>query len=188
VRLFIAIPLPPDVAASAASALPDLPGIRLVHPELMHVTLAFLGATPEERLADVVAAVSEAASGQARFAASLEGIGRFPPTGVPRIVWLGIGAGATEAGNLAILVRRALASREIPFDGKAFRPHLTLGRVKENADRPTARAIAAASERVRLPPLRFDVGELLIFESVLSPKGARYTARAAVPLRAGGVG
>jgi 2'-5' RNA ligase len=96
--------------------------------------------------------------------------------------------GATEATSLALGVRRVLGSREIRFDDKPFRAHVTLARVKETADRATARAVAAASERVRLPPLRFDVEQIVVFESVLSPKGARYTSRAVVPLRAGGTG
>jgi 2'-5' RNA ligase len=154
----------------------------------MHVTLAFLGPTPDEGLADVAAAASEAAAAQPPFAVSLAGVRRFPAGGAPRIVWLGMSEGATEASNLAVAVRRALASREITFDAKPFRPHVTLGRLKESADRATARVVVAASERVRLPPLRFDVNELVVFESVLSPKGARYTSRAAVPLGAGGTG
>jgi 2'-5' RNA ligase len=163
-------------------ALPDIPGLRRVRPEQLHVTLAFLGAVPEERLADVIAAASEAAATQRPFTITLDAFGRFPASGTPRIVWLGMGEGATESSNLAVAVRLALAAREIPFDDKPFRPHVTLARVKQDADRPTARAIAAAAQRLRVPPLRFAAEALIAFESVLSPKGPRYTPRAAVPL------
>lgn len=181
-RLFVAIPLPTDVAVEASSALPDLPGLRRVRPEHLHITLAFLGAVAEERLDDVIAATRTAAAGQPPFTVTLEGVGRFPESGEPRIVWMGIVQGARESSNLAATLRRALTDRGLPFDGKPFRPHVTLARVTQDADRATARAIAATTERLRAPKLRFDVDALIPFESVLSPKGPRYTPRAAVKL------
>jgi len=94
VRLFIAIALPADLAARAAALLPDaLPGLRRVKPENLHVTLAFLGWTPDEKLGDVVAAANEAARGQAPFTLVFDRAGRFPERGRPRVVWLGIGEG-----------------------------------------------------------------------------------------------
>jgi 2'-5' RNA ligase len=182
VRLFIAIALPPEVAAAAAAVLPDIPGLRRVRPEQLHLTLAFLGDTPDERLADVLAATAEAGRGKSSFAITLDAAGRFPASGVPRIVWLGMGEGATESSNLAAAVRRALAARELPFDDKPFRAHVTLARVKPEVDRASARAIAAAVDRLRVPALRFGVQALIPFESALSPKGPRYTPRGAIAL------
>lgn len=184
-RLFVALPLPTDVAVEAASVLPDLPGLRRVRPEHLHITLAFLGAVPDERLDDVIAASREAAARQSPFTVTLEGVGRFPESGVPRVVWMGIVQGATESSNLAAALRRALSERGIPFDAKPFRAHVTLARLTQDADRATARAIAATTERLRMPKLRFGVDALIPFESVLSPKGPRYTPRAAVLLGAG---
>lgn len=184
-RLFIALPIPPDVSVLATSAFPDLPGLRRVRAEHLHVTLAFLGAVPDERVDDVVAATGEAAAAQPAFTISLDAVGRFPETGAPRILWLGMGQGATESTNLAAAIRRALVARELPFDDKPFRPHVTVARVSQDADRPTARAIAAAAERLRIPQLRFSVDAVVAFESVLSRKGPRYTGRVAAPLGAG---
>ena len=181
-RLFLALPLPLDVATVAAALLPDLPGLRRVRPELLHITLAFLGAVEAERLAEVAAASATAAATQARFVITLDRAGRFPEGGAPRVVWLGMGAGATESANLAIAIRAALAARGLPFDDKPYRPHLTLARVKPDADRPTARGIAAAAERMRPSALQFTADAIVLFESALSPKGPRYTPRATAPL------
>lgn len=181
-RLFIALPIPPDIASAAAALLPDLPGLRRVRPELLHVTLAFLGRVPDERLGEVVAACSEAASALEPFNVTLDRAGRFPEGGAPHIVWLGMGEGAAESAALAAAVRRALGSRALPFDGKPYRPHLTLARVKEDLDRPSGRAIAAAADGLRVPPLHFTAEAIVPFESVLSPKGPRYTPKAAVAL------
>ncbi len=185
-RLFVAIPLPPDLATAAYDAIPDLPALRRVRPELMHVTLAFLGPLADERLGDAEAAVAASAARCAPFDTTLDTLGRFPTGGVPRIVWLGTGIGAQEMQTLALALRRELAGRGLPFDPKPFRPHVTLARVRENVDRDTARAVAAVVERARPPALRYQAHELVLFESVLSPKGPRYTRRAARPLGVGG--
>lgn len=185
-RLFIAIPLPPELATAAYDAIPDLPALRRTRPELLHVTLAFLGPTDAARLDAAAAAVGAAAHGGAPFEASLDALGRFPPGGVPRIVWLGTGVGGAEMHTLAAAVRRELAARGLQFDAKPFRPHVTLARVRENVDRDTARAVAAIVERARPLGLRFRAAELVLFESVLSPQGPRYTRRAVRSLGVGG--
>ena len=181
-RLFIARPLPPEIASAAAALLPDLPGLRRVRPELLHLTLAFVGHVSDERLADVLAASGEAALAQAPFAVTLDRAGRFPAGGAPRVVWIGMGEGATESADLAAAVRNALTARQVPFDHKPFSPHVMLARVKPDVDRPTARAIAAAAAGLHVPPLRFMAEAIVPFESVLSPKGPRYTPRAIAPL------
>src|SRR5438094_10000195 len=100
-RLFVAVPLPPELTARAAALLPAaLPATRPVRAELMRLTLVFLGWTPDEQLDAVVAAARSAVSGQPAFELSFAGAGRFPATGRPRVVWLGIGAGHPELATL----------------------------------------------------------------------------------------
>ena len=152
----------------------------------MHVTLAFLGQTPDERLTDVTAAVETAASSVKAFDVELDRSGRFPPTGRPRVVWLGIGAGAPNLLTLGEHVRAELGRRTIGFDNKPLRAHVTIGRAREDVDVVDARAIAASVEAMRLPHLRFRADNVVVFESRLSPRGPKYTPRATVPLRVGG--
>ena len=151
----------------------------------MHVTLAFLGETPDDRLPDVTAAVETAARGVTAFDVELDRSGRFPPTGRPRVVWLGIGAGAPNLMALGERVRAELGRRTIGFDNKPLRAHVTIGRVREDVDVVDARAIAASVEAMRLPHLRFGADSVVVFESRLSPRGPKYTPRATVPLRVG---
>jgi 2'-5' RNA ligase len=152
----------------------------------MHVTLAFLGRTLDERLVDVTAAVQAAASTVTAFDIELDRPGRFPPAGRPKVVWLGIGAGAPALLTLGERVRAELGRREIAFDAKPLRAHITLGRVRDDVDLVDARAIAAAVEAMRIPHLRFRADSVVVFESVLSPRGPRYTARSTAVLRVGG--
>lgn len=182
-RLFIAIPLPPDLAARAAESLPtSLPALRRVKPENLHVTLAFLGQTPEERLADVTAAAREAAAPIAPFALAFERAGRFPERGRPRVVWLGIAEGAPSVLELGAGVYAGLRGRGLRFDDRPLAPHLTLARVVEDASAAEARTVAAALGTLAAGRLQFKVTEIAVIQSVLSPAGPRYTALATVPL------
>lgn len=182
-RLFIAVPLPPELTDRAAALLPSaLPAVRPVRPELMHVTLAFLGWTPDDRLDRVIDATRAAASGHAPFDLALATAGRFPASGKPKVVWLGIGEGRGPLGALAASVTAELHRAELTFDDRPFAPHLTLARVRPDASGPEGRTIAAAVEALQVPELRTRVDRIAVMESVLSPKGPRYTARAEVPL------
>lgn len=151
----------------------------------MHVTLAFLGTTPDERSADVAAAADTAAREVTAFDIELDRPGRFPASGKPRVVWLAIGAGAPALLALGDSLRAELARRELAFDNKPLRAHLTVGRVREDVSLVDARAVAAGIEAMRLPHLRFRADALVVFESKLSPRGPRYTPRARAPLRVG---
>ena len=182
-RLFIAVPLPPELADRAAALLPAaLPALKRVRPELMHLTLAFLGWTPDDRLDDVIEAARAAVAGHGAFDLAFAGAGRFPATGRPRVVWLGIGEGKEPLGGLAESVGAELRRRGLAFDDRPFAPHLTLARVHDDASGPEARTVAAAVGSVTVPDLRTRVDRIAVVESVLSPKGPRYTPRAEASL------
>jgi 2'-5' RNA ligase len=182
-RLFIAIPLPPDLALRASEILPTaLPGLRRVKPENLHITLAFLGWTPDERLGEVTAAATEGAAPVAPFTLAFDRPGRFPERGRPRVVWLGMAEGAPSVRELGAGVYAGLRSRALRFDDRPLAPHLTLARVAEDASAAEAKTVGAALEDLDVPSLAFEVGEIAVVQSVLSPKGPRYTALATVPL------
>jgi RNA 2',3'-cyclic 3'-phosphodiesterase len=166
-----------------ARALPDLPALRKVAPELMHVTLAFLGAVEEDRVPRVVDAARAAAAGNAPFDIDVTGLGRFPQHGPPRTLWAGVDARAADAVvRTGAAVRAELLRHGVPFDPKPLRAHITLARVREGAGAEDARAVAAALAAARIPALRFRAAAIHVMESALGRGGPRYTSRAAVPL------
>ena len=182
-RLFVAIQVPPDLAARAALILPtSLPALRRVKPENLHVTLAFLGHTPDDRLEDVNGAAADAAVRVPPFTLSFDRAGRFPERGRPRVVWLGIAEGEASVLELGAGVYAGLRSRSLRFDDRPLAPHLTLARIAEDASSAEAKTVGAAVDELAVPDLIFDVGEIAVVQSVLSPKGPRYTALATAPL------
>ena len=63
---------------------------------------------------------------------------------------------------------------------RCFNPHLTLGRVKSPANRDKLARLLAQMPPVDWPP--FEVKELILFQSVLSPQGSKYTPWRVIPL------
>jgi 2'-5' RNA ligase len=183
VRLFIAVPLPSQVADRAAACLPPaLPALRPVRPDLLHVTLAFLGWVADDRL-DAAGDAARAAAAKVRpFDLSFDHAGRFPPTGRPKALWLGTGAGTTELTRLAADLTAELRARSFALEGRAFTPHLTLARVRAEASPAESRTVAAAIAALAVPELRVEVDRLAVVRSDLSPTGPRYTTLVEAPI------
>ena len=177
-RLFIAVPLPTEIADRAAACLPlALPAVRPVRADLMHLTLAFLGQVTDDRLAAAIAAAQAGADGHRAFDLSLDHAGTFLRAGRPRAVWLGAGAGIDELTGLAAGVTRALADRSFSLEDRPFSAHLTLARVRPDASAAESRTIARSVERLIVPELCIRVDQIAVVESRLSPKGPRYATR-----------
>ena len=162
----------------------DLPALRPVPAPLLHLTLAFIGNTPPDRLGAASEAVRAAAAVVAPFDVVLDGVGRFPVRGLPNVVWLGAGEGADGLILLGQRVRAALRERSVPFDDKPFRPHITLARVKRDVERAAFVELTAALRAVEAPSLRFRADAVHLVESRLSPRGPRYASLQTVPLSA----
>lgn len=154
----------------------------------MHLTLAFLGQVADERLAGAIDATRAAIradgadGGHRPFDLTIDHSGRFPATGRPSVLWLGVGAGLDELTRLAAAAARALADREFALEARPFSAHLTLARVRLDATGPELRTISAAFDALPVPELRVRVDRIAVVESRLSPGGSRYTTRADVPL------
>jgi 2'-5' RNA ligase len=176
-RAFIAIELPSAVRASlgdvAAALAPGLPtgAVRWVRPEAMHLTLRFLGDTPTGSLPELAAALDTLAEGHAPFNLHLAGLGCFPNPRRPRVLWVGLAGDEARLAALKAGLDGALASLGRPPEGKPFRAHLTLGRVREEG------GVRDFRPDVAVPELAVPVTSIVLMESELRPDGPRYTAR-----------
>ena len=172
---------------------PRLPGagrLRWAVTENLHLTVRFLGATAPDRIADVVAATEAAARGAAPFTVRLAGAGAFPAPDRPRVVWLGIVAGASELAALAGALSGELAGRGWERDERPFRAHLTLGRA--DGVPGAGRAVAALVDAAAALDAAWTVDRLVVYQSDLGRGPVRYRPLAtallgddALPGRAG---
>lgn len=188
IRVFVALPIPAAIAARLAALVPaELGGLKRVAPELMHVTLAFIGWLPEERVEAVGEAVADAASASSAFDIPLVEVGRFPGPGRPRVLWVGPTADAVaRIERLGGLVRDELTRRSVGFDPKPLVSHVTLARVREEATAEQARAVAEAMASARVPEgLALVADAVHVMRSVLGRQGPRYSSLARVALGKG---
>jgi 2'-5' RNA ligase len=183
-RLFIAIELDDrarhDIVAEqarlTASGHLDRSGLKWIKAEQLHLTLAFLGEVDDSRNQAVIEMMRPPIPGD-RFAVVFGGLGVFPPAGAPRVLWLGLTAGASEVIDVQRQVADRVARLGIPLE-RSFHPHLTLGRWRLSRESDRRRVLDAASDHVT----RVDVEAVALVRSRLSQAGAAHTALCRTPL------
>jgi 2'-5' RNA ligase len=181
-RLFVAVPLPPPALAEAGERLRTLRAldwpVRWVRDDGLHITLKFFGEVTSDRVDAIEEVLQFATAGMAPIELSLSGGGAFPSPQRPRVLRLEV----TAAGDLELLQDRLeRAFEQIGFapEGRPFRPHVTLGRVREGHRLP-----ADAMRRVEeLPPgVPFLADQVVLFESRQTSTGPSYAVRLAQQL------
>jgi 2'-5' RNA ligase len=186
-RLFIGVPLDETARERIAAIVeqvratePPGRGVRWVRLDGLHLTLRFLGPTPEERIAALTDAIQAAAAGTGRIALRIAGAGAFPSHGRPRALWLGIAEGADRLDALAGRLDEALEQAGWDREERPFRPHLTLARADGVRSGPAA--VAALTEAARDAVIDARLDRIVLFESITGSGPARYEPRAAAPL------
>lgn len=181
-RLFTAIELDEGCRQALQEAIdampPGLP-MRWVRQENQHLTLKFIGEWPERRCDEVVEALRRVRSGTIRF--TVTGLGVLPNLRSPRVFLAGL-RHDDELPRLAAKVNAALAPLGIERERRAYRPHVTLGRVKGRI-RP-AELQRAIDEHGREFGLQI-VNRFVLFASELRPSGAVYRKIEEFPLTGG---
>ena len=184
VRTFVAVLLPDEIRRRLAQEVDALrrhaSGVAWVATDNLHITVKFLGGVDETRLGEVAAALQRGANVPA-FEVDIRGLGAFPTASRPRVLWAGA-PGPPAFTQLAEGIDQALVALGFPPEGRGFTPHVTLGRVREpRRDVALTEALEAAAAR---PFGALRVERVSLMRSDLSPRGARYSELAAVPLPA----
>ena len=188
VRTFIAILIPDAARQVLSESIQQLSGlatrgVRWVDPEGIHLTLRFLGDIPVERVEDVLAAQGVAASSHEPFSLQLSGLGMFPNSDRPRVLWAGVSGDMDALRLLQGEVEAQLEGVGFPRDRRPFAPHLTLGRIRDGASSAERKRIAAVTESAALGHADpWVVEESHLIRSTLTPQGAIYTSLGAARL------
>ncbi len=176
-RLFLAIALPEALRARLADLGRGLPGVRWLPPENLHLTLRFIGEV-DRSLAEEL----DAALGQIRapgFSLTLAGVGCFGAGEKVRSIWAGVETNPDLLG-LQVKIEAALRRAGLPPEGRKFKPHVTLARLK---GRSGVRLQDFLARGALYRGASFQVEDFVLFSSFLSQSGAIYTPEAAYPLR-----
>jgi 2'-5' RNA ligase len=178
VRSFVALEIDARLRARlgqlAEQLRPQLPGVKWVREDGIHLTLRFLGQSSEVQAEAMRAALARAAAACPACDASTTGLGLFPERGSPRVLWLGLEVPDSVRELQRACEAAAVAAGFAP-EPRGFAAHLTLARWRERGPRPVLPAVELGVAALR---------ELVIYRSDLRPGGAVYTPLARFPLGA----
>lgn len=189
IRSFVAIDLPDstkDVLEGISQRLRrrvPRDSVRWSRVAGIHLTLQFLGNVPESDLPQIKDVLAQVGQRHAPFSFSVGGVGCFPNVRKPRVVWVGV---QEESGAMAALQRdvvKSLAPLGFEPEKRAFRPHLTLGRVKRGVRSADLRHLGEVIASAGIGELdHIQVASFRLMRSDLRPSGAVYTPLAVLEL------
>ncbi len=167
-RLFVGLDLPGRVRDRLAMIQAGVPGARWVRPEGLHVTLRFIGEVAIDVAADIDAELGRLTAGG--FTLRIGGVGQFGTARRAEMLW----AGVERSEPLQFLhdkVDRALVAAGLPAGDRKFKPHITLGRLK-NA--PADRVMRWLTDYAPFQTEPVAVEHFVLFRSHLGNQGSVY--------------
>ena len=178
IRTFIAVPVPDDVRSVVREVEDELKkvgaDVKWVEPRNVHVTLKFLGNILVDSVDGLVRALAEGLRGARSFEVTLTGTGIFPHgRRAPRVVWIGMEDGKDRLAALAGSVEETCFQLGYEKEGRPFRAHLTIGRVRRGSG--NLERLRERVETVEFKPLKLEVNRVNLVRSKLSPRGPAYT-------------
>ncbi len=144
--------------------------VKWVEPGHFHLTYAFLGETDKAGAEAAGAALESALADAKAFRVVSGGLGAFPSSRRPSVLWIGFSEGGDLLRDLAARLAAGLKAAGLGFEDR-FEPHVTIGRVKrelpEDFFRRTA-DFAASGHAVS------EIVSVELMESVLTREGPVY--------------
>jgi 2'-5' RNA ligase len=180
-RVFIAI----DIDEQILRALKDLQSqlqdkadirkgdVKWVRPEVMHLTLKFLGEIKDNQIVEVCRIVEAAASRHSRFDLDVESVGHFGGRSA-RVLWVGTGEGNKRLKQLQEDIEEQLAKAGWPKENREFSGHLTLCRIRNTKAGFKMAEISRAYKEYEIGTTPVD--SVVVYQSQLTPSGPIYTA------------
>ena len=168
IRTFIAVELPdkfiPEI--ERIETVLNLPGLKLVEPRSVHITLKFLGDVREDQVEPITEALSQVKC--APFEAVIENVGVFPKPAYIKVIWLGADGNFEQLHSEVELVLSPFKFRK----EHSFKPHATLARVKQVRDK--ALLLEKLNELKDVNLGTFNVESIALKKSTLTPEGPVY--------------
>jgi len=139
--------------------------------ENIHVTLLFIGDTEEHNLKRIESVLKETCTGTGGYDLVLRGLGVFRNMADPRIIWTGLDK-CDRLIQLNKMIVNQLSDVVMNLGDHPFNPHITLGRIKQVADKTKLKKLVDQYQSVEIQ--RINVNEVILYESILRPEGPIY--------------
>lgn len=187
-RAFIAIDLPQPIQEAIekqTSRLRQAAGdglVRWIPPQNIHLTLKFLGNIAASHMDFLKQLLHQTADSHQPFDVQIGGIGSFPNSKLPRVLWAGVHAPA-DLASLQKTIEAGAARLGYEKEARPFSPHLTLGRVRQGIDSRDLQKISSALNGIQIGNIgSARVDAVHLYKSELRPEGSLYTKLFSAPL------
>jgi 2'-5' RNA ligase len=180
IRAFIAIELPDEVKETVALIIKRLrPAqhryVKWVAPEGTHMTIKFLGNIYSSQIPQITDIMKTAAGRVPPLELRLGRLGMFPNEQRPRVIWVALEGNTEPLAAMQREIEKALEPLGFAPENRAFTPHLTLGRVRDNASADDRKEIGGVVKAKKIDyEASFTLRELSLMKSTLTPTGAIY--------------
>jgi len=175
IRSFIAVDVPEDIRAGVDPVLTDLSSLgrelKVVRRENLHFTVKFLGNISLEMVGPVEDCIRSGSQGLG-FEMEIRGLGAFPNSRKPRVIWIG----AVCQGNEFVEMAREIDGElgKLGFDReRSYVPHLTVARSRNRGGSTRAADLVGKIGDIELG--RMVVDRVSLKKSVLTPGGPIYS-------------
>ncbi len=175
-RLFVAIKVHPseELLNAYDTIKTRLSGgkINWVHKNNFHITLKFLGDTPDKQIPGIIDSLNQAATQTQIIHFTVENFGFFGSVSFPRVLWMGINQQNQGIEKAFVQTQKALEKTGKIKEELIFKPHLTLGRIKHIDNITPLHELEAEFKGKLFQEVTVDSIEL--YQSNLKPKGPVY--------------
>jgi 2'-5' RNA ligase len=177
-RLFVAVDLPEAVRQEVAAMCTQVSEARWVKLHQLHITLRFMGKTPDDALADIRDRLAGVKIPP--FPLALQGAGTFPAAADvrrARVLWLGL-----NPEEPLVQLKREIDSHlgtHAEGEKQGFAPHLTLARFTR---RPNDSLTRFLSQHHDYGSTTWQVACFRLYQSTLHSGGAVHDVVATYPL------
>jgi RNA 2',3'-cyclic 3'-phosphodiesterase len=188
IRAFIAIELPAELkkeltALETTFKKNSPPVIKWVDPASIHITLKFLGDTPDTITDKLLLAMAEAVIGVSPFKLEVRQVGAFPAVERPQVIWVGVSGEMEKLAQLQKNIENNMEPLGFKPEARPFSPHLTLGRVRDGARPDEIQRIGKLLSETQFAALHnIEVSKINLLKSQLTSAGAIHTVIGKVKL------
>lgn len=183
-RCFIAIDITEDIRRDLNEIIDRLKkydtDVKWVPVENIHITLKFLGNTPEKLLPKIKEKLFNIVLSYKPFYITIYGTGVFPNRKYPRVIWIGVDDSETLK-RLYLDIENTMVSLGFKKENKKYNPHLTIGRV--HSQRGIMNLINVLDTLKDKNFGNIHIKQIKLMKSELKPQGAIYSSLYEIPFR-----
>ena len=172
-RIFVASDLPPELIDQVERLCVGLPDVEWINPSDLHITLRFIGEVDFPTFEEIGEALAGIVAPP--FDLQLQGIGHFPPRGLPTTLWIGLSP-SEGLQSLRRRIDRQLASIGLELSHRKYLPHLTIARIRGSLPEKRLESFLKRLSLFRSEP--FSVSGFTLYSSHLRAASAPYTREA----------